>query len=254
MTKTDSTGKKRKPISKRIRFEVFKRDCFTCQYCGRKSPDVILHVDHIKPVSKGGTNGITNLITSCSVCNLGKGARELSDASVVEKQRAELELQQERINQIELMAKWQLSLINVDEKSVDVCCDVIRAMSGSTLNDSGKILFKKHIRKFSLPVILESIRASFDQYDDIEKALKMVPKIADIKSLPEWKQVAIRFSCYAKKNGFQHSDRSLFKNIVDNHSVEDLDFEDIYESGMNLRQYCEAIMKCAGLSYTEEAE
>lgn len=45
---------KRKAISKKIRFEVFKRDSFTCQYCGEKAPDVILHVDHIDPVAKGG--------------------------------------------------------------------------------------------------------------------------------------------------------------------------------------------------------
>ena len=37
----------RKPIGKKMRFEVFKRDKFTCQYCGRKAPDVILEVDHI---------------------------------------------------------------------------------------------------------------------------------------------------------------------------------------------------------------
>lgn len=33
---------KRKPLSKRIRFEVFKRDSFTCQFCGRTPPEVIL--------------------------------------------------------------------------------------------------------------------------------------------------------------------------------------------------------------------
>jgi 5-methylcytosine-specific restriction endonuclease McrA len=43
---------KRKSISKKIRFEVFKRDSFTCQYCGSKSPDVTLVIDHIMPVAK----------------------------------------------------------------------------------------------------------------------------------------------------------------------------------------------------------
>ena len=46
---------KRKPISKKLRFEVFKRDSFTCQYCGKSAPDVVLHIDHIKPVKEGGT-------------------------------------------------------------------------------------------------------------------------------------------------------------------------------------------------------
>jgi len=65
------------PLSKRVRFEVFKRDAFTCQYCGRKTPDVTLHVDHIHPRAEGGTDDFENLLTACSECNLGKGARTL---------------------------------------------------------------------------------------------------------------------------------------------------------------------------------
>lgn len=71
------TKPKRKALSKRIRFEVFIRDGWACQYCGAKSPAVELHVDHITPVSSGGTNELENLITACASCNLGKGAREL---------------------------------------------------------------------------------------------------------------------------------------------------------------------------------
>lgn len=62
----------RKAISTRTRFEVFKRDGFTCQYCGATPPDVILHVDHILAVANGGSNDAGNLATSCSRCNLGK--------------------------------------------------------------------------------------------------------------------------------------------------------------------------------------
>lgn len=68
----------RLPISKKVRFEIFKRDGFTCQYCGAHPPDVILHVDHIKPVSRGGGNEPENLITACEACNLGKGATPLT--------------------------------------------------------------------------------------------------------------------------------------------------------------------------------
>ena len=59
----------RKAIPKSVRFEVFKRDKFTCQYCGASAPDVILEIDHIRPVSKGGTNDILNLVTACRDCN-----------------------------------------------------------------------------------------------------------------------------------------------------------------------------------------
>ncbi|WP_446008353.1 HNH endonuclease [Candidatus Electrothrix sp.] len=60
----------RKSLSKKLRFEVFKRDSFTCQYCGKVAPNVILEVDHIEPVSKGGSNELLNLITSCYDCNI----------------------------------------------------------------------------------------------------------------------------------------------------------------------------------------
>jgi hypothetical protein len=62
----------RKPLSKKMRFEVFKRDVFCCKYCGSHPPDVILEVDHIIPVSDGGVNDIGNLVTSCFNCNRGK--------------------------------------------------------------------------------------------------------------------------------------------------------------------------------------
>ena len=57
----------------RLRFQIFQRDSFTCQYCGRKAPEVILEIDHRFPKSKGGLDNINNYITSCRECNLGKG-------------------------------------------------------------------------------------------------------------------------------------------------------------------------------------
>lgn len=65
-------------ISKRLRFEIFKRDGFTCQYCGTRPPDVVLEVDHIDPKSNGGGNDPINLLTSCFDCNRGKAHRVIS--------------------------------------------------------------------------------------------------------------------------------------------------------------------------------
>lgn len=59
-------------ISKTLRFRIFQRDSFTCQYCGRKAPDVDLEVDHIHPRSKGGPDDPLNLRTACHDCNRGK--------------------------------------------------------------------------------------------------------------------------------------------------------------------------------------
>lgn len=69
------TKSNRAPIPPSLRFAVLKRDNFTCQYCGTKSPEKPLHVDHRTAVAKGGGNEIENLVTSCQDCNLGKGAR-----------------------------------------------------------------------------------------------------------------------------------------------------------------------------------
>lgn len=65
-------------LSKKIRFEVFKRDLFVCQYCGKTPPAVTLEVDHINPVAEGGGNDLDNLITACFDCNRGKGATPLA--------------------------------------------------------------------------------------------------------------------------------------------------------------------------------
>lgn len=79
---TATPSPKRQPLSKRLRFEVFKRDNFTCQYCGAQPPKVILEVDHIHPVAEGGDCEQENLITACDKCNRGKGKRLLGDKIV----------------------------------------------------------------------------------------------------------------------------------------------------------------------------
>ncbi len=64
-------------MSHKQRFEIFRRDRFTCQYCGRAAPDVELQIDHVKPQSKGGGDESRNLATCCSDCNAGKDTAEL---------------------------------------------------------------------------------------------------------------------------------------------------------------------------------
>lgn len=97
---------KRKGISTRVRFEVFKRDRFTCQYCGQTPPAVILHVDHVIAVASGGTNQIDNLITACKDCNAGKSDIDLSaiPASVA----ANLVEARERADQLKAYTDFQL--------------------------------------------------------------------------------------------------------------------------------------------------
>ncbi len=60
-----------------LRYRVLSRDRFHCVICGRvpKTHQIVIHVDHINPWSKGGETVIENLRTLCSDCNLGKSAR-----------------------------------------------------------------------------------------------------------------------------------------------------------------------------------
>jgi HNH endonuclease len=66
-------------VSKRTRFEIFKRDGFRCVYCGATPNTTVLHVDHVEPKAKGGTDDPSNLVTSCQPCNGGKSDVRLQD-------------------------------------------------------------------------------------------------------------------------------------------------------------------------------
>jgi hypothetical protein len=61
-----------------LRFETLKRDKFTCQYCGRRAPEVKLQADHIVPRCEGGKDELRNLVTACADCNGGKWGRSLA--------------------------------------------------------------------------------------------------------------------------------------------------------------------------------
>lgn len=61
------------PVSKTLRFEVLRRDGFKCRYCGLTAEQNELQVDHVKPVTLGGTDAPENLVTACADCNAGKG-------------------------------------------------------------------------------------------------------------------------------------------------------------------------------------
>ena len=81
MTQVYRTGTthRRKPLNKRVRFFVLKRDQFTCCYCGRSAPEVMLEIDHKIPLAHGGSNTVDNLVTACRTCNQGKSDILLED-------------------------------------------------------------------------------------------------------------------------------------------------------------------------------
>ena len=66
------------PVTRRpafTRFNVFLRDRFTCQYCGRRFPSHDLTFDHVVPRAAGGLTTWENVVTACAPCNLSKGSK-----------------------------------------------------------------------------------------------------------------------------------------------------------------------------------
>jgi hypothetical protein len=59
-------------VSKRLRYEILRRDNHACRYCGATAPQVKLNVDHVIPTSLGGSDKPGNLVTACADCNSGK--------------------------------------------------------------------------------------------------------------------------------------------------------------------------------------
>jgi len=152
-------------LSKKIRFEVFKRDSFTCQYCGKAAPDVILHVDHIEPRSKGGSDDIINLVTSCCDCNLGKSNRKLDDDAVIKQRKRQLDELQERREQLEMMMDWQRSLIDLEALAVeDISSIWSRLVPGYHLNDTGIQKLRGLLKTYKPQEIIRAMRLSVDQY------------------------------------------------------------------------------------------
>jgi len=144
----------RSQVSGKIRFEVFKRDGFKCQYCGSAAPDVILHVDHIRPIAADGDNDIGNLITACAECNLGKGPRELSDRSAIERQRKQLEELNERRLQLEMMIEWRAGMTRLEDQKVEAVASMIEGAAECKVTAKGRDNIRFWLRKYSVQELL----------------------------------------------------------------------------------------------------
>ena len=104
-------------IGKRIRFEVFKRDGFKCQYCGRTPPEVVLEIDHFIPKIAGGKDSIENYITACFDCNRGKGSTKLE--SVPASVQANITLLREKRKQLKAYNRFLLDLQEETEDAIE---------------------------------------------------------------------------------------------------------------------------------------
>ena len=101
-------------VSKRLRFEILRRDEHTCTYCGESAPNVTLHVDHVIPEALGGSDDASNLTTACKDCNAGKSstAPDAPNVASVDARAAKWKDAMQRAADIERSARnGSLSLI-----------------------------------------------------------------------------------------------------------------------------------------------
>jgi hypothetical protein len=151
-------------ISRRLRFEILRRDGHTCRYCGAMAPDVKLTVDHVIPTALGGSDEPANLVTACVDCNSGKASTN-PDSVIVEDVAADalrwsralqaaahnLLADRELIAALtdRFLAEWQQRSYSVDvpvppepvEPTGDVLVDNWRALAGWTGNSSRPVGF-----------------------------------------------------------------------------------------------------------------
>lgn len=70
-------------LSKRLRYEILRRDGHRCRYCGLEASEAELTVDHVVPTTLGGGDEPQNLVACCRDCNAGKSSMP-ADAPIVE--------------------------------------------------------------------------------------------------------------------------------------------------------------------------
>lgn len=135
-------------IGNKLRFDVFKRDSFTCQYCGSHPPNVVLEVDHVHPASKGGKDEINNLVTSCFECNRGKRNHTLNQ--VPQSLSINIDMVKEREKQY---SEYRKLLKKVDRR-INAEIDEVEKIFSSVFKDR---VFTETFRKASVKRFIASL-------------------------------------------------------------------------------------------------
>jgi hypothetical protein len=229
----------RKALTKKTRFEVFKRDSFSCQYCGRAAPIVVLNVDHIRPVADGGGSEILNLITSCFDCNSGKSDRLLNDDTVLAKQMLQAKLLSEKREQIKMIASWRQSLKDLDLQELEVFEEYFDTNFEISLSDFGKSHYQKTIKKYGLSEVLMAVDKSANQYlvnrdsdADRKKFMDMIERICywqKRESENPFEAEFRKFAYTANKIWYRCNPRELSHRLIFLHKKEGIPKDDIYQ-------------------------
>lgn len=153
-------------VGKKLRFSVFERDSFTCQYCGRKPPVVILHIDHLVSQKDGGGDEEANLITSCADCNLGKSSKSIPRSKLGKNgYKQELDELREKTEQLQAYyaycrkkAEYATDELNVFQDAwYDASC------GEEYLTDKGLRDMKKLSRRYPFDMIFDAIQVAWEK-------------------------------------------------------------------------------------------
>lgn len=176
-------------ISKKIRFEVFKRDGFVCGYCGQSPPAVILEVDHIDPKSKGGKDDINNLITACFDCNRGK--KNIPLDKTTPKLTDNLEVLKEKEDQLREYRKFIKKLEGRVEKDIAEINKIYsQAFEGWEFSEQFKdITLKKFLNSLPKHEIVDALKKAIYRVNHKDQVIKYFCGI-----------------CWKKIKGFDNSD------------------------------------------------
>lgn len=159
-------------LSKSLRFKIFQRDLFTCNYCGSKPPMVVLEVDHIIPVVKGGDNMEENLITSCFDCNRGKSTKSLTQ--IPESKSLNLELLKEKELQLKEYNKIVEKIRKRINSEIEDVADLFTELFDykySLSENFKKVSVKWFIEKIGKYETLDAIRIAHSRNFDADRTV-----------------------------------------------------------------------------------
>lgn len=148
-------ARERAALSKRLRFEIFKRDNFRCKYCGASPADRPLHVDHVVPIAGNGTDDPENLVTSCGPCNLGKAAVPLEQKQHAHAVGRLTEADKEHAEQIRAWIDTQRDVADAKSEIVDLLTEEWERRVGDVPRGLQSRLVKM-ASEFGIPRLLEA--------------------------------------------------------------------------------------------------
>lgn len=154
-------------LSPRVRFEVFKRDEFTCQYCNRKTPQVVLEVDHVIPRAEGGGDEYENLVTSCWECNRGKGATLLDRTAPVADIHEQTVLLLERELQLKEYAEVRRQQRLREDKDISALIVYWDDLAnGSARQLPSEAVLRRWLKIFATADIMDAMEIAMDRAGD----------------------------------------------------------------------------------------